>query len=351
MPPRQPQALPDAVHTPVVNLDLDRRNPRLPERLREAGQRELLEHIASEYGLLRIARSIARNGFFTSEPLIAVRARNRLVVVEGNRRLATMKLLLGPQLVDEMGLDHGAEWRELAASERIPANVPTIIVQSRREVVAVLGYRHIAGIEPWDPWAKARFIAGLVDEDGLSFAEAAEVVGDDESEVRAHYRNQAIVKAAERVNPDAAERVRREFGVFTRSMNSPQLRRHIGAPDNAEVRPGAQAAGRGRREEREELFTWLFGSEDEAALIQESRDLTRLGKVVGSPEGLEALRQGKALEEAEEASGGAKERLLRRLNAALSALQRAAPDAGRYRRNAEVQGLVAEVQAALDALK
>lgn len=343
--------LPDPVPQELETLSLDRRNPRLPERLRQAGSRELLEHIAKEYSLLRIARSIARNGFFTSEPLIAVREGRNLVVVEGNRRLATLTLLATPSIADELGLDHAADWRELSESERIPDTVPTIIVRHRREVAAVLGYRHIAGIEPWDPWAKARFIAGLIDEDGLSFAEASGEVGDDESEVRAHYRNQAIVNAAERTAPTSAERARGEFGVFTRSMNSPHLRRHIGAPDNADVQKGSRAAGRGHREEREELLNWLFGSDDAPPLIRESRDITRLGKVVSSPDGLTALRDGKTLDEAEEVSGRPKDRLVRRLATAHTALTRAAVDIGRHRRDADVRRLIDDVQVALDALK
>lgn len=343
--------LPDPVPTELQGLSLDRRNPRLPDRLRQAGPRELLEHIAKEYGLLRIARSIARNGFFTSEPLIAVREGQSLVVVEGNRRLATLTLLAEPNIADEIGLDHAAEWRELSESERIPDKVPTIVVRKRREVAAVLGYRHIAGIEPWDPWAKARFIAGLIDDDGLSFAEASGEVGDDESEVRAHYRNQAIVKVTERTAPEAAERARREFGVFTRSMNSPHLRRHIGAPDNADVQQGDRAAGRGHRAEREELLSWLFGSGENPPLIRESRDITRLGKAVSSPDGLEALREGKTLDDAEEASGGAKVRLIRRLTTAEVALTRAVVDIRRYRRDPEVRKLIDDLQVALDALK
>jgi hypothetical protein len=344
--------LPDPVPQTLDALKLDRRNPRLPERLREAGPRELLEYIAKEYSLLRIARSIARNGFFTSEPLIAVREGGRnLVVVEGNRRLATLTLLTKPNVADELGLDHASEWRELSESNRIPAQVPTIIVRNRREIAAVLGYRHIAGIEPWDPWAKARFIAGLIDEDGLSFAEAAREVGDDESEVRAHYRNQAIVKATERTAPAEAERARMEFGVFTRSMNSPNLRRHIGAPDSGDVQSGGQAAGRGHREEREELLKWLFGSDNAPPVIRESRDITRLGKVVNSPGGLEALRAGESLDEAEETSGGTKVRLIRRLTAAHAALLNAAVDIGRHKRDPAVRKLVDDIQVALDALK
>lgn len=347
--PRQP--FPDAANVAVDLLDLDKRNPRITETLRNASQRELLLHLGMEYSLIRLARSIARHGYFPSEPLIAIKEDGRLVVVEGNRRLATLKLLRSPELLGELPLDHSAEWKELAGSKNVPSEVPTIVIRSRPLVAPILGYRHIAGIEPWDPWAKARFIAGLVDDDGLSFARVAELVGDDERDVRAHYRNQAIVGSARTAAPEAAERATQEFGVFTRAMNSPQLRKHIGAPDTSDVKAGAGAAGTQRKKAVREVLSWLFGDEDTEALIEESRDLTRLGKIVGTGPGLEALRAGRTLQEAEEAAGGAKARLLRRLNTALHALEVAKEDIRKFSKGADVQALLTKLHSALDELK
>ena len=47
-----------------------------------------------EFVIEEVALSIANNGFWEYEPLIVATENNHLVVIEGNRRLAAVKLLL-----------------------------------------------------------------------------------------------------------------------------------------------------------------------------------------------------------------------------------------------------------------
>ena len=85
---------------PVDDLHLDHRNPRLPEEFQELPQEELVCFVADEYDSLRIARSVAQFGYFPSEPLIVVEEDGVIIVVEGNRRLAALKLLNNADLRD-----------------------------------------------------------------------------------------------------------------------------------------------------------------------------------------------------------------------------------------------------------
>ncbi len=342
--------MPEPVLTAVEQLHLDPKNPRLPEDKRGADEGELLRFVSTEYAILRIARSIAGHGYFTSEPVIAVREEHRLVVVEGNRRLAAVKVLRSPELIERFALEPRDEWRGLARSESIPDAIPTIVVRTRAEVAPVLGYRHIAGIEPWDPWAKARFIAALVEDDGLPFEEIAELVGDDVSDVREHYRNLRIVRAGERLVPAGAERAKKEFGAFTRAMNSPGLRKHIDATDAVDIRAHSGGVPRRRGPELKELLTWLYGDESRDPIIRDTREVTRLGKVVSTEEGLDAIRHGLSLDDAEMVSGGAKQRLMKRLTAAISNVRGAAQDYPNFRRSRDIQALVQELRDALDQL-
>ena len=76
-------------------LRLDPRNPRLKEGLENASQPELLAELAREYELQDLGRSIADNGYFSEEPLVAIKDRSgkSWTIVEGNRRLAALQLL------------------------------------------------------------------------------------------------------------------------------------------------------------------------------------------------------------------------------------------------------------------
>ena len=210
----------------IADLRLDGENPRLPETSKPDSQPKLANYIANEYNTLDVARSISEHGYFDGEPLIAVKTGARHVVVEGNRRLTALKLLTDDAFRSGLELDEQEEWDRLAADNDLGDDVDVVVAANRAEVDPIIGYRHIAGIEPWDPWAKARFIARQIEGEGKSFADAARVVGESESRVRANYRNYRIVKSADRLHvPTKAAKSR--FGFFTRAMNSVGLREHI----------------------------------------------------------------------------------------------------------------------------
>lgn len=154
-------------------LQFDERNPRLPEELADRSQDNLLVYITTEYHPLEIAKSISAHGYFPSEPLIVIKSDSKYVSVEGNRRLAALKLLSSPALAATLNLPDADEWAEAAEGAQLPEKIPCILASSRDQVAPIIGYRHISGIEPWDPWAKARFLATLIDDSKLSFEKAA----------------------------------------------------------------------------------------------------------------------------------------------------------------------------------
>lgn len=338
---------------PIKNLLLDEENPRLPEDMQTRTQAALATHIANEYNTLDVARSIAEHGYFDSEPLIAIKARTgaKFVVVEGNRRLTVLKILSDPAFRATLSLDDGDDWDAIAADIALDRTVPVHVAQSRREVAPIIGYRHIAGIEPWDPWAKARFIAKQIEEEDLSFGETARIVGEGEADVRSSYRNFRIVMdAKDKLTVDSDEG-RKKFGFFTRAMNSVGLRKHIGAPAPNVVAKGKAVLKPAKKKEAAELFSWLFGDATDAAVISDSRQLSDLGTVVGSPEALAVLRDTRNLDDALLASGGTRNRLLRRLAAGIAALEKAELDIGLFRDDPEVQQALDRCAEALARLR
>lgn len=320
---------------PIADLLLDPHNARLPEEMQSADQDKLLKFIAEQYDAIWIARSIASHGYFPSEPLIVVPTERKFIVVEGNRRLAAVKLLRDEGLQAELDLDDADDWDELAESSQIPDTVPVVVVDDRRSVAPIIGYRHISGIEPWDPWAKARFIATLLDDEGLDFDEAAHEVGEDSNDIRDNYRNYIIVQRARQFGIPT-DRVETKFGVFTRAMNSPKLREHIGTPVASGVKKNGDIVPDDRKYELAELLSWLFGTDSQDAVIGESRDITKLGTAVGSDDGLAVLRETRDLNEADIAAGGLRHRLLRRINTAIGNLRAAEDEVPAYSQDEEV---------------
>jgi hypothetical protein len=335
----------------IDDLVLDDENPRLPESLVDRSQIGLLKWMANEYNTVEVARSISAHGYFDSEPVIAIRTRKKLTVVEGNRRLTAVKLLLDTKLRQSLQLDDAEEWEELANAAELENRIPVRVAKSRREVAPVIGYRHIAGIEPWDPWAKARFIAREIEKERQSFGRVAVIVGERESEVRAHYRNYRVAIDAEKVLRVPASRVKQQFGFFTRAMNSVGLREHIGAPAPSEVKPRKRVLRKRKKKEVAEVFSWLFGDDQFEPVIKDSRQISSLGEVVASPGALKVLRRSRSLEDAMMASGGVHERLLKRLRASIQALQQAELDIENFRSDSEVIEALHECNEVLSRLR
>jgi hypothetical protein len=331
----------------VDDLSLDSKNPRIPVEKQSLSQDDLIVFVAETYNAIAIAKSIAAHQYFSSEPLIAIpnSGDTKLIVVEGNRRLAALKLLQSTSL--RAKLSDRSEWDAINTS-KVPTKVPVVVAKSRKEVAPIIGYRHISGIQPWDAYSKARYIAAQID-GGLSFEKTAKEVGERPAEVRANYRNYRIEQqSSPRLDSDTLNGFRNGFGVFTRAMQSADLRTFIGAPAPSEVSMSKAPIPAKKKDALKEFIGFLFGSE---AVLEDSRDLTRLGKVLASPEGLKVLRAERNLDEAHVASGGLRDRLVNRLSNAARNLRAAKGEIAKYKSDKEVNELIAECRNALDEIE
>ena len=332
---------------PIADLILDAKNPRLPDNigLSQDDQDELIVYVADEYDALRIARSISEFGYFPTEAPICIEEDGVLIVVEGNRRLAALKILLDDNLRAHPDLPKPSEWDALSGSDLIPNELDVLVVSSRQEVAPLIAYRHISGIEAWEPWAQARFVANLIDEQNVEFTEAASLVGETEATVKRYYRDHGVLEQAEEDFQVDTHRAQARFGVFTRAMQDGGVREYIEAPTPGQTEKGTAPLPADKEQEVRELLGWLFGDEGREKVIDESRDITSLGKVLGSgeAEALRLLRDENDLPRAFAAAGGIKDRLLKYLRDALVACIRALEDLPEHAADSDVREAVDEL--------
>ena len=144
----------------VGELKLDPENPRLPERLKGAPDREILNWMLTDATLADLMASIAENGFFGGEALIGIHdeADGKIIIVEGNRRLASVKVLHNPNLVDSKIKTVRELADDTTKNNNLPAFLPVYIVKDRDEVANYLGFRHVSGVKQWPVIAKARYL-------------------------------------------------------------------------------------------------------------------------------------------------------------------------------------------------
>ena len=90
------------------------------------------------------------------------------------------------------------------------------------------------------------------------------------------------------------------FSVFGNVLANKTLREHAGVRSSGEVGPGDSTLvdPDGDNEGLKELVRWVAGTDTEKPLLDDSRRIVKLGQVVAVAEGLQALRDGKTLDEA-----------------------------------------------------
>lgn len=191
----------------VSDLQLDPHNPRLALES-NVGQDAILKRMYQDEALEELAHSLARNGYFWEEPLVIVPEKGKPVVVEGNRRLAALKLLADPALRKKIGVTNFPELPAGRAEEL--KKVPTVQYDSREDVVPYLGFRHITGVKKWEPFAKARYVAGLINS-GTPIAEIEESIGDEARTVKKTLPDLHRLQADRRGPRYGYERGPREF--------------------------------------------------------------------------------------------------------------------------------------------
>ena len=86
----------------ITNLLLDPLNPRIPIADENLGQRVLIEDLIHNDKVYELAKNIVERGYYNVESMIGIKGNGRnYYIIEGNRRLAALKLLLNPTTAPE----------------------------------------------------------------------------------------------------------------------------------------------------------------------------------------------------------------------------------------------------------
>src|SRR5438105_4395723 len=90
---------------PTEYLDFDPNNPRLIEDgLKNPTDADIIVALSDSADLAEVVDSIASNGYIDIEPIIAQKVDGRWRVLEGNRRLAAIRILQEPGLAKGTGI-------------------------------------------------------------------------------------------------------------------------------------------------------------------------------------------------------------------------------------------------------
>ena len=286
------------------DLHFDHKNPRLAEYgiTETTSEEEIAVVLWDAMDVRELVQSIAASGFFQHEPLIVATEKRQKVVIEGNRRLAAVRVLLDPGLVETTGY----EIPKLSKTERRKLEELPTVPESRSDAWRYLGFKHVNGPAKWSSYAKARYIADVHATYSVSLADIAEQIGDRHQTVQRLYRGLMVIEQAERLKVyDREDRFRTRFAfshLYT-GLDGDGISSFLDLKDSAEESKNPVPAK--RKKELGEFCVWLYGSkkDNRPPVVQtQAPDLWHLNDVLKSREATAALRDDSDLDNAYELS-------------------------------------------------
>lgn len=325
-------------HQRIVRIDVDKllldmENPRLASGHGGDTQEDILRVLWTEMSVDEVALSISANGFFPEENLFVIpenpkekdEKQKKYIVVEGNRRLAAVRLLRDEQLRKRL---KATDLPRITPKARTALDkLPVSIYENREQLWEYFGFRHINGPKPWDSFSKAKYIVFVKDNFGVSLDEIARKIGDQNLTVQKLYRGYVILLQAEsQAGFDREDRIRNKFYFSHLYTATDQLgyQEFLGITAKNSLKPNP--VPKPKLGELHELMIWIYGSraEKKQPIVKTQHpDLTTLRQVISDKRALSALRAGYSLERSYDVARGDKLRFQEALTKAKEDLMEA----------------------------
>lgn len=283
---------------PVSELNFDIHNPRMVEFDEinpQTTEGQIIQILWEAMDVRELVMSIAASGYFKNEPLIVAREKGRNIVIEGNRRLAAVKIILNPQLID-------AEIPEVDQSIKESLREVPVMITTREKAWCYLGFKHVNGPAKWNSYAKAKYIVQVHDDFGIPLDDIAHQIGDTHKTVQRLYRGLMVIEQAETENKFSREDTKRDHFAFSHIYTGLQyngISQFLNLKDKDENTK--EFVPQDKINELGELCRWLYGSKNddiEPVVQSQNPHLRQLDEIVQSREALAALRDGESIENA-----------------------------------------------------
>lgn len=294
---------------PVGLLDFDVNNPRFtPDKQPlSSSDDDIVVQLARSADLAELVQSIATSGYINIEPLIVIERSGRFAVLEGNRRLAAVKVLRNDDLAREAKLT----LPNMDASKRSTLDeLLCYRVETEADARDLIGFKHINGPQGWDAFAKARFAARWLDDEhskpnGMSIGDIASRMGDQHLTIHRMVTALYVLEQAQREAIYAIEDRKKKSFSFSHlytALASEEFTLYLGMdrPDRTSD-PSRDPVPTAHFNQLQSLLIWLYGSKDRdlsPVVKSQNPDLNRLREVLGSRVATKVLEERGSLDEA-----------------------------------------------------
>jgi len=293
------------------DLLLDGENPRFGDGSGKLSQADVLDHIIQKFGITDVISSLAVNGYFEAEPMVCREGpEGKLIVAEGNRRLAACLVLVGDQRASRqpnLASQFRSIWKKHGSPPIDPA--PVIVFRgkdSERALLSYLGVRHIASAKAWDSYAKAAWVSRIVNASGMPLRDVSLMIGDQYQTISRMLQGYNVVKQLEgagQFRPEDSQRKGRgsvtsyPFSWVYTLLGYSAPRKYLGISDEGE--PGPTPIPEENLSRGGIVMKAMFGdrSTGREGAITDSRDLGQLASAFADEEKISLLEKGRTIAE------------------------------------------------------
>jgi hypothetical protein len=269
------------VNIDIAQLRFDPENPRLDEDTGKDQQR-IFRFLVDEIGVDDLLQSISSAGMLEGDPIIVrnAEAKDTYYVIEGNRRLAALKLLLGERIGDGSSEPTVPRVTKALAASLRRLNVQTDWEQEALE--SYLGYKHVTAAREWAPEAKARFVLDHAKKDlsNDNLRKFAKRLGTNLPTLKRWIIASLTLKQAEEegiFDPKSAP-TRRYFGTFYTLLGSEQVQNFL----DLQADPiSANPVPKTKKTNLSEFLSWVIGTKKDPPVIN-SRMQKQIGEVLSA---------------------------------------------------------------------
>lgn len=278
----------------ISRLEFDTENPRLVEFgiNKNESEENVIALLCNVMAVDELIFSIVNSGFFFHEPLIGIPDKRKFIIIEGNRRLAALKVIVQYEKYAEFYP------KTLPRPTKHLINglqqIPVFVVATRKDAWQFIGFKHVNGAAKWGSYAKAQYIAQVHNEFKIPLDKIASQIGDTNKTVQKLYQALMVIEQAETAK------------VFDRTdINAPRLyfshlytglqfegfKEFLNVDDTFADTP--EPIRKKNLKDLSELLLWIYGSkkkELQPVIQSQNPDLAYLDSVLKEPAAVAALR-------------------------------------------------------------
>lgn len=290
---------------PISDILLDYKNPRISEFgfTKKSPESEILKVLWDEMAVNEIMLSITSNGYWDYEPLIVIKESSNYIVIEGNRRLAAIKLIHDNQ---NIVLPKTIKENITENLKKDTSSLPCMIVNSRQAAWKFIGFKHVNGPAKWGSFAKAKYLSEIHNDFGIPLNDIAKQIGDTNKTAQKLYQGLMVLeqaKASGVYDYDNIQADRIYFSHLYTGIQRDGIRNFINLKDASDESPTPVPDD--SLEDLGEFLTWLYGNKitnEDSIIKSQNPDLKHLDEVLKNRESIAALRSGENLDYAYEIS-------------------------------------------------